>query len=160
MIFNNTQKLLAGTLALILVAGLGTPAFADETLYAVSSQDDQLRTIDPNDGSTLDSVTITLAGEVVIGATGLATSPNGVLTAVLRLDSDPLMRELVTLDPMTGIATSIGNLGQPFAAIAYSNSGQLMGITGGNGNPSHGVHDINTNDASILFLCPRHDPLA
>jgi hypothetical protein len=36
LIFNNTQKLLAGTLALVLVAGMTSPAFA-QTVVETSS---------------------------------------------------------------------------------------------------------------------------
>ena len=58
MIFNNTQKLLAGTLALVLVAGLGTPAYASligDTMHVKVSNlsinavlcDDDIVVVDP-----------------------------------------------------------------------------------------------------------------
>ncbi len=73
-----------------------------------SNGDDLLRTIDTTDASTISSVAITLAGETVLTGTGLATNPEtGELWALLKL-SGQRNRELVTIDEMTGVATSVG----------------------------------------------------
>jgi hypothetical protein len=105
-------------------------AFVDETLYSVSRDDDLLRTIDPTNGSTLSSVTITLSGKTIFGANGLATDPGtGVLWAILKI-SGQSGRQLVTIDPDTGVATSVGNTGDRFAGLAFDSSGRLFGVTG------------------------------
>ncbi len=75
--------------------------------YSVSKDDDELREIDPTDGSTDSSVTISLPGETVDGATGLATQPsNGDLFAILKLGSGE--RVLAMVDPVTGDAMEFG----------------------------------------------------
>ena len=63
---------------LMLALGILTPQPSQAqglTLYAVSSGDELLRVIDPFSGATLSSVTITFAGDIVDGATGLARNP-------------------------------------------------------------------------------------
>jgi hypothetical protein len=108
------------------------PAVAVEVLYTVSSTgDDLLRSVDPATAATLTSVPITLAGKVVQHATGLATHPaTGELFALLVLQGQGQSRELVKVNPLTGIATSIGNTGRNFAGLAFDASGVLYGVTG------------------------------
>jgi len=90
-------------------------AFVGSTLYEVFRSTDDISTVNP-----LTSTTITLAGETILGATGLATNPDtNVLYALLRIRSTS-GRELVTIDPTTGVATSVGNTGDSFADIAFS----------------------------------------
>src|SRR5439155_138658 len=85
------------------------PANPCERLFSVAATDDQLRLLDPASGTTLSSVRITLPGETVAGATGLATHPlTGELWALLRLARADNQRQLVVVDPTTGFATSIG----------------------------------------------------
>lgn len=88
-------------------------------LYTVSPGDDLLRTVDPLTGVTLNSTPITLAGQTVTGGNGLAKHPfSGLLYAILKLQGQA-GRELVTIDPTTGVATDIGNTGHLFAGIAF-----------------------------------------
>jgi hypothetical protein len=95
-------------------------AFVGATLYTVSPAAPLLRVIDPNDGSTLSATTITLAGQTVTGANGLATHPEtGELWALLKVAATPLDRQLVTLDPATGVASLVGATGDRFAGIAF-----------------------------------------
>ena len=77
---------------LMLALGILTPQPSQAqglTLYSVSTDDALLRVIDPFSGATLSSVTITFAGDIVDGATGLAPdcAPRGTLPTeeVLRL---------------------------------------------------------------------------
>jgi hypothetical protein len=110
-------------------------AAAQQTFYSVSSFDDQLRIIDATTGATVSSVMITLAGQTVGWANGLAKHPlTGQLFAVLSLlpncGSGPCARELVTIDPNTGVATDIGNTGDAFAGLAFNAAGTLYGVTG------------------------------
>ena len=81
---------------LVLVL-LAAPLPGHAALYSLDRDSPTLRAINPNDGTTTGSVTITLAAEVVLGGTGLAIDPNtGVLWALLRLQGAP-SRRLVTL---------------------------------------------------------------
>jgi len=96
---------------------------------------------------------ITLAGETVNGGTGLATDPTtGTLWALLKLSGQD-GRELVTIDPETGVATSIGNTGSRFAGIAFDASGNLFGVTGDGGLPPETLATLSKTDGSATFVC-------
>ena len=111
-------------------------AAAQQTFYSVSSFDDQLRIIDATTGATVSSIAITLAGRTVGWANGLAKHPQtGQLFAILSLlpdcsGSGPCARELVTIEPNSGVATDIGNTGDAFAGLAFNAAGTLYGVTG------------------------------
>ena len=144
--------LLATVLALVLVS----PAAVQSqtlTLYSVDGRSDSLRTIDPATGATLTAVPITLTGETVIGATGLALNPvTGELWALLRLDLVS-NRELVTLDPATGVATSVGNTEQfGLAGLACNCEGTLFAVSGDGGNTEEALFQLSTADASATYL--------
>ena len=110
-----------GSLTAVVVLFLGllgfAPAGAGDLLLSVSPGGGQrppdpfLRKVDSADGSTVAdaSVAITLEGEVVIGASGLARHPQtGTLFALLKLEGTSF-RRLVTLDESTGVASDIGD---------------------------------------------------
>jgi hypothetical protein len=124
--------------ALLLFGGhvvLPLPAAAS-TLYSISRDDNQLREINPVDGTTVGvPVSITLPGKAVVGGTGLATDPlTGDLYALLKiLNQGP--RELVTIDPATGAATFVGNTGGKFATLAFDSGGTLYAATGSGAGP-------------------------
>ena len=112
--------------------GLSQEVFAgiDPKLYSSSVNTDKLYIINPNNAGSISSVTITLSGEVVTGANGLATNPTtGELYAILKIDPSN-DRVLVKINPDTGVATSIGPLSLAFASITFSGTGVLFGITG------------------------------
>jgi len=93
-------------------------AFKGVNLFSIERDSGQLFRISAVDGTTLAATTVTLAGETIVGANGLAINPaTGELTAVLRITGGD--RVLVTIDETTGVATLIGNLGDNFAGIAF-----------------------------------------
>lgn len=124
------SRLLVIGVALSFVLGLLAPSSAEAILYSISRDDDQLRVVDPTTAATLSGVTMTLAGNTIFGGNGLAVDPTtGVLWGVIRL-SGQSGRELVTINPGTGVATSIGNTGDNFAGLAFDSAGTLYGVTG------------------------------
>jgi hypothetical protein len=122
-------------------------------LYSVSSKSPRLRTIDPASGITLSYVEITLVGETVDWATGLAVDPTtGYVYALLQLAGE-VGSELVRLDVGTGVATDIGPTGDDFAGIAFDINGTLYGVTDDSAADSQAIYTISTLDASTeLFL--------
>ena len=120
--------LMAGGLLALPLPAAGTPA-----LYSVSRDDDKLRRIDPVDGSTIGvPLTIVLQGSTISGGNGLAVQPQtGRLYALLKLTTGfPPDRWLVTIDPATGDASTIGNTGARFAGLAFDSVGTLYAVTG------------------------------
>ena len=148
---------------LMLALGILTPQPSQAqglTLYSVSSFDDLLRVIDPFSGATLSSVPITFAGDIVDGATGLARNPlTDQLFALLKLQSagggpgQPAPRELVILDPTTGVATDVGDTGDAFAGITFDSNGTLFAVTGDGANTDpESLFTLNSTDATPTLV--------
>ena len=138
---------------LALTVLLPVSASATPMLLSIDVGSDLLRTIDTSDASTVSSVTITLAGEDVDGGTGLAVDPTtSSLWALLRIGSS--FRELVTIDPNTGVATSFGTTDERgMAGIAFDAAGTLYGVTGDGGDTPETLFTISTVDATTtIFL--------
>jgi hypothetical protein len=113
--------------------------------------DGSLLTIEPSDGTVLSSVPITLAGDSVASGNGLAAGPEGMLFGLLTL-AGQVGRELVTIEPSTGVATSIGNTGRLFAALALDESITLYGLTGTGGLPPATLYRIDMGTAASESL--------
>jgi len=111
-----------------------------------------LRTIDPDDGRRISSLELTLPGSTVLGGNGLAVHPStGELYAIIKV-SGVTGRVLSVIDPLTGIATSVGNTGDNFAAIDFDQSGNLYGVTGNGGSTPESLFSIDPTDATATFL--------
>ncbi|MBI3934462.1 MAG: hypothetical protein HY316_07190 [Acidobacteria bacterium] len=144
-------RFIAGLLVVLLIALASSKAQA-QTLYSIEPQDDQLHVIDPATGATLSSVTITLAGNTVNGATALATDPSTqTLYAILRLSAGG-GRRLVTINPTTGVATLIGNTGMAMAGLAFDCNDVLYGVSGEETSPPESLFTINKTTGAPTFL--------
>ena len=129
-----------------------------QTLYSCPPPYDHnpiLYTINPSTGATLTSKEIILPGETVNGCNGMAKDPTtGVCRMILNITvpetTDP--RVLVTIDPVTGIATLIGNTGDAFAAIAFDNSGTLYGVTGDGASVPETLYTLSKINGSATFV--------
>ena len=123
-------------------------------VYSLVSDSDELQKIDPADASTLESITITLAGVSINGGNGLAyDAANGILYAIIRQDNNQGPRHLTTLDPATGVATSIGILSDKFSSLAFDSTAEtLYGITGKGADVPATLYSIDTTDASTTLV--------
>jgi hypothetical protein len=149
----------------MLMIFLASPVHAGRILYSVSRDDDFLRVVDPSTGGTVSSVPITLAGKVVSFGNGLATSPvTGQLFGLLTLAGQS-GRQLVTINPATGVAIGIGNTGDQFAGLAFNSSGTLFAVVGDKKNSAAGLppetlFTLNTSNAAptqVLVLGRGND---
>ena len=126
--------------------------FAASVLYSVARDDAELRIINQATGATESSLSMTLAGETITGATGLALNPlTNELFGLLKL-SGSAGRELVIIDLITGVTTSVGNTGEGFAGIAFDASGTLFGVTGDGGSTAETLFTLSLTDASSTFF--------
>lgn len=91
-------------------------AFIGSKFYGASGADALLRILNPLDGSTISSVTITLPGFVVDGVNGM-TNHKGQLFAILKLDGGGKFDRGLAIITPTGAATFIGIIGDGFATI-------------------------------------------
>src|SRR5262245_52331652 len=114
MNLSRAHRLLTPVAMVAMLHLAGSLADAATIAYSVSPRDNTLRTIDATNGTTLSSVPITLSGQSVLAGLGLARHPaTGELWALLRLVGQA-GRQLVKIDPATGIATTVGNTGGAF----------------------------------------------
>ncbi len=118
-----------------IVAGLAIRIFRDDplerALFSIDGSNPTLRRLSIGDGHTVSAVAITLPGETVLGGNGLSNHPQtGELMGLLRLQGGAGARELVTIDPLTGVATSVGNTGDRFTGLAVGFDGTIHSMSG------------------------------
>ncbi len=122
---------------LIVVAGLGAAdvAAAVHTLYAASVRSGlaldapiagNLYAVNLANGTATLVGAIRLPGSKPIGVTGMAAHPStGVLYGITSEQSPNHPRSLVTIDPTSGAATLVGDLGMIGSDIAFDAKGTL-----------------------------------
>ncbi len=140
----------------IVVTAVEFRDYPPALVYSGSPRDDQLRVIDTNNPNnvvaTISSVTITLIGETVSGTTGLAINPvTSELYALLKLQGQA-GRELVTIIPDTGVATSIGDTGDRFSALAFNGAGVLYAVTGDGAGVPETLYTLSLVTATPTFV--------
>jgi hypothetical protein len=126
-----------------------------QTLYAATGSHGtpgELYTVDLNTNTFTEVAPITLAGSGnAIGITGLAFNPiTGVLYGVTvnnTANGNTLNAHLVTIDPVTGVATDKGALGIPVSDISFSSNGTLYGFQTGTQTAS-GVSLLTINQTT------------
>jgi len=159
-VFN--KKFLLVVISAILFLGVAGSVQVDaqvvpENVFSIDKGSPILYKINPDSGATISSVVITLAGETVNGGTGLAfNTVDGKLYALLKLTDDTedggeLDRHLVTIDPVTGVATLVGDTTKDRISGLTFNSGTLFSI-------NHEIFPrtlstISTVDGSVTDLC-------
>lgn len=144
------MKFVSFVCAAVLAAGSSAQV---PRLVTVSAQDDQLRTIDPSTGATLSQVQIVIPGQPqVLQAHGCAVDPTtGELYAVVSLI--PLAtKNLLRIDPTTGIAVDVGDTLEKHAGIAFDSSGQMWGISGDGGIVPEALFKIDKTTAASTFV--------
>jgi Domain of unknown function DUF11 len=152
------KKLIVST-ALVLLS-LSVPIRAQ--IYGTSAsqnspapENGSLFVFDPETLTWIDGIIVSLAGFTTTGITGITVHPNlappddannGKLGAVVG-------RVLATIDPATGVATQIGNLGDKFSSISFREDGQLFGATGNGATVPESLFKIDkTNGTKTLVF--------
>lgn len=142
-------------IAFLVVLAAGVPAATAQMLFSIDRDTAELSQLDPSDAAVMSHVDVTLpaAPNVVIeGATGLTVHPTTlVLYGLLKLEGQ-MGRELVTIDPTTGFAVSIGDTGDSFASISFDAAGVLYGVTGQQGPNTETLYQLSLVDASSTFV--------
>ncbi len=118
-----------------------------ENVLSIEPKDNFIHKINPNTGTTISSVEISLAGESVEGGTGIAHNPaDGKIYALLKVGSDD--RQLVTINLQTGVASLVGDTESKVASLTF-NSGTLYSID----LFADDLSTIDTADGSVTNLC-------
>ena len=125
------------------------------TLYGISNgfgtaADNQIYQIDPATGTISNAHQVTLAGFTVGSSQAMAARPSdGVLFAVIQT-TEPA-RRLVTINPNTGVATSIGVLTNQISSLAFRSTGTLWAVSGDGGSPAETLYTVNTSNAALTL---------
>jgi len=135
---------------------------------SIDQVDPFIHKINPDTGATISSVEITLDetfldGLTVNGGLGIAFNPDdGKVYALLALSPDPntcesdcegdgkgLTRHLVTIDPLTGVATLVGDTGVKKIVSLTFNPGTLYSVN----RSANSLSTISTVDGAVDNLC-------
>ena len=125
------------------------------TLYGISNgfgtaEDNEIYQIDPATGTISNTHQVTLAGFTVSKSQAMAARPSdGVLFAVIET-TEPA-RRLVTINPNTGVATSIGVLTNNISSLAFRSTGTLWAVSGDGGSPAETLYTVNTSNATLTL---------
>lgn len=131
---------------LLSLPGLIAQSSVGDRLFTVSPADGMLRQVDPLTGATLSATQLTTSSGSVTACNGLALDPlSGQLYALVRTTGSG--RQLATVDPATGVATSLGTTSDAFASIAFRIDGTLFGVTGDGANVPETLYTIDRNTA-------------
>jgi len=114
-------------------------AFVGSTLYSVEEPTSSspgtplnLYTLNPDTGATLSTIPLSLStGETLEKGRGLATEPgtNQLWGLLVALGEENTFRRLVTINPITGLATQIAKIPGRFVDMAFDAAGMLYAIT-------------------------------
>ncbi|MFN8396140.1 MAG: HYR domain-containing protein [Bacteroidia bacterium] len=120
-------------------------------LYALDAQSQTIRVLDGSTFAQISSHPISVPGLTCCQSFGMATHPiTGVTYAVL---GSTTTRQLVSLNPATGIGTLIGNPGLQISSIAFGGTGTLYAITGNSGPTAGKLYSLNlTTGASTQVM--------
>jgi hypothetical protein len=140
--------------AISFIVSVAASSAQAQVLYGISNgfgapANNEIYQIDPSSGTISNSVPVTIAGGTVNSAQSLVAQPGtGVLFGVLGLAGEGGNRRLVTINPTTGVATSIGSLGDAFSSLAFRSNGVLYGVTGDGATTPETLFTINTSTAA------------
>lgn len=140
--------------AMLFTLGLQTARAQNIPLYAAYVYDDSIWALD----TTAMAMTVTAryspttsSGGTVEGFNGMATHPCTGDIYVIEKITSVTGRVLGIWDPITDAVTEIGNTGDNFAGITFSNDGRLWGVTGDGANTPESFFEINITTAATTL---------
>jgi hypothetical protein len=143
-----------GVVGIDYVTGLAYETGASPRLLAVTFND-SLYSLDQATGAGTALGRMTLAGDSITTATGLATDPTtGTVYAIVKLVSSVGQnRTLVTVNTTTFVTTAVGELGQDgMADLAFSAGGTLYGVTGDGATTPETLYTIDKATAATTLV--------
>jgi PA domain/Secretion system C-terminal sorting domain/Calx-beta domain len=130
----------------------GTPLPIPQ-VYTVSPFTNKIYTIPTNTYQATTEVTATLTGFTVLGINSISYDPStSQYYVVVKVGTGATPRRLGTLNPITGVITDIGSLGDRFSGLTFSTTGNLWGVTGNGATCSECLYTINKATATPTFI--------
>jgi hypothetical protein len=154
-----TARLVRAALVLALLAFAAPVQAQSGILYGIANgfgtvADNRIYQVNPSNADLTNIVQVTLPGFTVTNSLSLVAQPGtGTLFAILQTQgAGPFARRLVTINPATGVATDIGNMGDAFSYLAFRSNGTLIGVTGDGANTPETLFTINTSTAQPTLM--------
>lgn len=145
------RKITLALLVLICTIQLGAQSVT--RLVGASPFQDSLWIFDTTNFNVLRRLAPTpSAGGNITGTNGVAKDPSTGIIYVIVKQTAVSGRVLGTLDPLTGVVTIIGNLGDNFSSITFNGNGTLLGVTGDGANVPETVYRIDKTNATKTVL--------
>lgn len=122
------------------------------SLYATERNGAVIARLNPDDFTILSSSVIADVGggDVGSGTTGLAADPTtGLLWTVVKDGGGA--RILGSIEPTTGLVTTVGVFAEQIAGIAFDEAGGLWALSGQAGTTSNAVFTVSLVDASLTL---------
>lgn len=141
-------------LALLLLSGVLTAGAQTVTrLIGASPFQDSLWVFDTTNFNVVRRYAPTpSAGGAITGTNGIATDPSTGMIYVVFKQSAVSGRVLGTLDPLTGVVTIVGNLGDNFSSITFNGNNTLLGVTGDGASVPETAYRIDKTNANKTVL--------
>ena len=150
------NTLVRGLQALVGLLTCAFPAVgaADSVLYAIDNESPYLSVVNPVTGVEQSYIQITIAGESINRSNGLAVDPTtNKMYAAIKLNSvGGPGRNLVEIDPTTGVGTNIGNMGDAIASLAFGSDGTLYAVTGDGAATPETMYTVNLGNGNLTFF--------
>ncbi len=148
-----TSALAFGALLLVLIFASPTLAsICGSAVYSVSASNDLLTERDPSDASEYGSVTMTLAGETILGAHALSTGFFGKALFVLLDLQGHTHSFLGFVNPLTGVVDPVGSTGLRLSTMAEV-GGTVYAMTDANETPAETLFTLDLGDGSATVVC-------
>src|SRR5262245_2108482 len=140
-----------GSALALVVMGVST-ARAD-VAYGTDASQNRLFEVNLATGALSNSVTISLPGFTVTGATALTANPrNGTVWGIVKTASGTGGRLLVTINPTSGEATLVGAVPNGFSTLSFNSEGRLYGMTGNGGTPPSTLYTLSIVNAEATVV--------
>jgi len=147
-----------------------TSGFADSVLLGIDNEGPFLDVVDSMTGAHESTIDIILPNEIILSSNGLAVDPvtNEMYAAVKLSSQTGPGRNLIRIEPETGAATNIGNMGQPIASLAFDSDGVLYAVSGdclsvsgcGGAAIPETLFTVNTSSANLTLFQTLGDGIA
>ena len=129
------------------------PAQTVTRLIGVSPFQDSLWVFDTTNFSVVRRLAPTpSSGGAITGTNGMAMNQSNGNIFVICKQSATTGRTLGILNPLTGVVTIVGNLGDNFSSITFNGNNTLLGVTGDGATVPETVYRIDQSNASKTVL--------
>ena len=140
-------------LLILPLAQISAQSSTQSHIYTIYPFGDSVWAIDTSDYSIATRLGLTTSfGGTVTGGNGVAvTSDHCEMYVILKI-TGITGRMLAKIDPLTGVCDTVGNLGDNFAGICFTNEDRLFGITGDGANTSESLFEIDPSNGDTTLV--------